>query len=113
MHEYSIVQALLDRVEREARTHNATAVHRLSVRIGALAGVQADLLASAYEICRTGTLCDGAELAIDLVPVRWACPECGREVPEGEVLRCSACGSPARLASGDEIMLDRIEMEVA
>ena len=30
----------------------------------------------------------------------------------GQVLRCSACGSPARLAGGDEIMLDRIELEV-
>lgn len=113
MHEYSIVQALLDRVEREARTRNATAVHRLSVRIGDLAGVEPELLASAYEICREGTLCAGAELAIDRVPVRWACPDCGREVPEGEVLSCSGCGSPARLASGDEIILDRIEMEVA
>jgi hypothetical protein len=28
------------------------------------------------------------------------------------VLKCDACGSPARLAEGDEIMLDRIEMEV-
>ena len=113
MHEYSIVQALVDRVEREARAHNATAVHRLSVRIGALAGVEADLLASAYDICRTGTLCAGAELAIESVPARWACPDCGREVTAGEVLRCPGCGSPARLASGDEINLDRIEMEVA
>jgi hydrogenase nickel incorporation protein HypA/HybF len=113
MHEYSIVQALVDRVEREARAHNATAVHRLSVRIGALAGVEAELLASAYEICRTGTLCAGAELRIEPVPARWACPECGREVPTGEVLRCRSCGAAARLASGDEIILDRIEMEVA
>jgi hydrogenase nickel incorporation protein HypA/HybF len=113
MHEYSIVQALVDRVEREARAHEATAVHRLSVRIGALAGVEADLLASAYEICRAGTLCAEAELAIESVPARWACPECEWELPAGAVLRCPSCGVPARLASGDEIILDRIEMEVA
>jgi Zn finger protein HypA/HybF involved in hydrogenase expression len=28
------------------------------------------------------------------------------------VLRCSRCDVPARLMEGDEIMLDRIEMEV-
>jgi hydrogenase nickel incorporation protein HypA/HybF len=113
MHEYSIVQALVDRVEREARARKATAVHRLSVRIGELAGVEAELLASAYDICRAGSLCAGAELAIESVPARWACPGCGREVPAGEVLRCPVCRSPARLVSGDEIILDRIEMEVA
>jgi hydrogenase nickel incorporation protein HypA/HybF len=113
MHEYSIVQALVDSVEREARARNATAVHRLSVRIGALAGVEAGLLASAYEICRTGTLCAGAELAIEAVPACWTCPDCGQEIAAGEVLRCPACQSPARLVSGDEIILDRIEMEVA
>ena len=39
MHEYSIVSSLLERVGAEARTHNAIAVHRLTVRIGAAAGV--------------------------------------------------------------------------
>jgi hydrogenase nickel incorporation protein HypA/HybF len=113
MHEYSIVQALVDTVEREARARNAIAVHRLSVRIGALAGVEAGLLASAYEICRTGTLCAAAELAIESVPARWTCPTCGQEMAMGDVLRCPACRAPARLVSGDEIILDRIEMEVA
>jgi len=27
-------------------------------------------------------------------------------------MRCNACNSAARLAAGDEIMLDRIELEV-
>jgi hypothetical protein len=33
-------------------------------------------------------------------------------IPAGGPLRCRRCGVPARLAEGDEIMLDRIEMEV-
>jgi Zn finger protein HypA/HybF involved in hydrogenase expression len=33
-------------------------------------------------------------------------------VPAGAVLRCAACGAPARLVSGDEIVLEQIEMEV-
>jgi len=28
------------------------------------------------------------------------------------VLACSRCGAPARLASGDALVLERIEMEV-
>ncbi len=40
MHEYSIVQALVERVDAEARARGATAVHRLSVSIGELSGVE-------------------------------------------------------------------------
>ena len=113
MHEYSLVQALMDRVEQEARARNATAIHRLSVRIGSLAGVEKDLLRSAYELCREGTICSGVELLIEPVEARWACGRCGRAVAPGEILTCPVCGSPARLTAGDEIVLDRIEMEVA
>jgi hydrogenase nickel incorporation protein HypA/HybF len=113
MHEYSLVQALLERVEQEARARGATAVHGLSVRIGDLAGVERELFQSAYEMCREGTICAGAELQIRPVPVSWVCGGCGRGVAPGEVLTCPDCGAPARLREGDEIVLDRIEMEVA
>jgi hydrogenase nickel incorporation protein HypA/HybF len=112
MHEYSIVRALIERVEQEARARDAVAVHRLSVRIGRLAGVEPDLLATAYDLFRERTVCAGAELAITPVEAGWACPECDREIRSGEVLRCPRCGTAARLVRGDEIVLDRIEMEV-
>jgi hydrogenase nickel incorporation protein HypA/HybF len=112
MHEYSIVGALVDRVAAEARARGATAVHRLSVRIGELAGVEVDLLTTAYETFRERTICEHAVLDVQRVPARWACPECGRAFHAGESLRCSDCNVPARLMEGDEIMLDRIEMEV-
>ena len=112
MHEYSIVQALLQRVEAEARGRRATAVHRLSIRVGALAGVEPELLASAFSIFKQRTLCDRAELEIQSVAARWDCPQCGAALAAGAVLRCPGCGVPARLQAGDEIMLDRIEMEV-
>ena len=38
MHEYSLVRALADRVEAEARSRQAVAVHRLTVAIGAVSG---------------------------------------------------------------------------
>jgi hydrogenase nickel incorporation protein HypA/HybF len=112
MHEYSIVGALVDRVTTEARARGATTVHRLSVRIGELADVEVDLLTTAYETFRERTICAHAVLDVQRVPARWECPECGREIPAGEPLRCGDCNVPARLVEGDEIMLDRIEMEV-
>jgi hydrogenase nickel incorporation protein HypA/HybF len=113
VHEYSIVQALLEQVEREAAARGAVAVRRLAVSIGELSGVEADLLASAYDVFRARSVCEGAELEIRRVAARWACPSCARSIARGEVLCCPFCGVPAQLAGGDEIVLDRIEMEVA
>lgn len=113
MHEYSIVQSLLGQVERHARTHRATAVHRLHVSIGELSGVEVPLLETAYATFRERTVCARAELEVHPVAAAWSCPDCGRSIPPGVALRCPDCGRPARLTRGDEIVLDRIEMEVA
>jgi hydrogenase nickel incorporation protein HypA/HybF len=112
MHEYSIVQALVDRVGAEVRAQGATAVHRLAVRIGELSGVDPGLLTTAFDTFRERTICEGAQLDLLIVPARWECPECGHVIQPGEVLTCPACALPARLSQGDEIVLDRIELEV-
>jgi hydrogenase nickel incorporation protein HypA/HybF len=112
MHEYAIVQALLERAEAEARARGATAVHRLHVAVGELAGVEPALLSAAYELFRAPTLCARAALDVRHVPARWECPACAAPVARGAVLACPTCAAPARLAAGDEIVLERIEMEV-
>jgi hydrogenase nickel incorporation protein HypA/HybF len=112
VHEYSIVQSLLQRVDVEARAHGATSVSRLEVRIGQLAGVDADLLRTAFELFRERTICTQAELCVHSIAAVWRCPDCESEITPGGVLRCSDCGRPAALATGDEIVLERIEMEV-
>jgi hydrogenase nickel incorporation protein HypA/HybF len=111
VHEYSIVQSLLERVESEARQHEATAVHRIHLRIGELSGVEIDLLDTAFQTFRSGSICSQAELTIEAVPARWICPRCERSLSAGEILRCPRCEVPAQLTAGDEIFLDRIEME--
>lgn len=110
MHEYSIVASLVERVGRELVTRPGATVRRLHVRIGELAGVEVALLRTAFETFRDHTVCAGAELAIACVPAVWRCRRCGRDLPAGAVLRC--CDRPAELAGGDDIFLDRIEMEV-
>lgn len=112
MHEYSIVQSLMSRVDAEARARGATAVRSLEVRIGELAGVDGELLRTAFEHFRERTVCTDARLDIRAVPAVWSCSGCGRQIERGERLCCAACGRPARLVSGDEIVLERIEMEV-
>lgn len=113
MHEYSLIEALVTRVEEEARRRGALAIHRLSVRVGELAGVDPELFLTAYETFRRGTICEKAALALTHVPASWSCPGCRRPIPRGAILRCEPCGAPARLdEGGDALTLDGIEMEV-
>jgi hydrogenase nickel incorporation protein HypA/HybF len=113
VHEYSLVEALVRRVEEEARRRGAIAVHALSVRVGELSGVDPELLRTAYETFREGTICARASLALSPVAARWSCPRCRRPIARGGILSCPDCREPARLEDGgDELVLDRIEMEV-
>ena len=113
MHEYSIIQSLLTRVEQEAQKHGAASVQRIELRIGEQSGVEMDLLTTAFETFRHGSICANAELTVTPVAAIWRCPECKHELGQGDILLCSACRLPAQLVAGDEIILDRIEMEAA
>lgn len=112
MHEYSLVQAMFDQIEATARGHEARRVTRVRVRIGAAAGVDVTLFRTAYDTFRVCTICDSAPLDVDEVPARWTCPAGHGDIVPGRPLACVTCGRPARLAEGDEIVLDRLELEV-
>jgi len=109
MHEYSLVQALVDDVARQVRGRDGI-VRGVRVRVGELSGVDPELLATAYETFRAHTVCAEAELTLSRVPARWSCALCGRAIAQGERLQC--CGAPARLVAGDDLVLEQLELEV-
>lgn len=112
MHEWSLVQSLLERIEREARAHRATGVHRVTVRLGRQGGVEPVLFETAFEHGRLGTICEHAELELVTEEVRWQCRACGCDIPQGAALVCPRCGWPARMTGGDALVLERLELEV-
>lgn len=112
MHEYSIVDLLIDSATRHAREARATSVTKLRVSIGELAGVDPSLLKKAFDTFRERTICERAELEIARIPAAWECDRCASPISRGSLLACPACGSAAKLATGGELFLDRVEMEV-
>ena len=82
MHEYSLVQAMFDQIAEAMKQHGAVAVRRVRVRIGAEAGVEPALFRTAYDVFRIRTAC--ADAPLEIVDV----------------------------AAGDELTLDRLELEV-
>jgi hydrogenase nickel incorporation protein HypA/HybF len=112
MHEYSIASSLLAMAEEQVAKHAAQRVLGLEVRVGELSGVEVELLATAWSLVRERSCCDGVDLVITRVEAHWECTRCGERIARGGLLSCPACGDRVRLASGDELVLDRIEMEV-
>jgi len=110
MHEYSIVAALVEQVEIAAVPR--AIVRRVHVKLGENAGVDPALLRTAFETFRARTICDGAELSLTEVATTWRCGRCDCPIARGAPLQCPTCGQPARMAGGDEIILERIEMEI-
>lgn len=114
MHELAVCQSMITQVGDVAASRGARRVVRVRVRIGPLSGVVPDLLADAFPFACAGTIAEGAELAVETLPVRVSCAACGAE-SEATVNRllCGACGDyRTTLISGDELLLAGVELEV-
>jgi hydrogenase nickel incorporation protein HypA/HybF len=114
VHELSVCQALLAQVTDIAMDRGASAVQRIAIEVGPLSGIEPDLLASAFEVLRTGSCAAEAVLSIDSPTVRIRCLSCSAQsCPEPNRLVCAACGDfRTRVESGDELRLCRVELVV-
>jgi hydrogenase nickel incorporation protein HypA/HybF len=100
-------------VERIASQNDAAEVSRIVLKVGALAGVEPDLLKHAFTIAREGTVARNAELELQEGPVRVQCRQCGGS---GEVavnrLLCPDCGGwQVDVTEGEELLLLSLEIE--
>ncbi len=114
MHELSIAQSLIQQANACASEHGAARVLRLNLRIGRLSGVTQRALLFCFALAAEETLCAGAELAIEEVPIRAMCPQCNESKVIGESYRfiCPDCHSPtAQLLTGQELELVSIEID--
>ena len=114
MHELSIANGLLEAAAAEARRHEATRILRLDCRIGCLRQVDQGLLTEAFELARTNTLADTAELAVTYVGMHLASRPCGYEADlDGWQFECPQCGSTEiNLTGGDELELTSLQLEI-
>lgn len=113
MHELSVCYAMLDEVERIAASNCATSIHSITVKIGPLSGVESELLRRAYPLAAAGTIAERAKLVIEQADIAVRCTACGAEttVPPNRLL-CGSCGDfRTRVISGDEMILQRVELE--
>jgi len=108
MHELSLISNLFEMLEEQARDKKAGKITYVKLQVGLLSGAVAELLKTAFDIYKKGTLAEGAELEIVEVPLTVLCLECGAETSKDDyILRCESCGSPdIKTVAGTELILE-------
>lgn len=113
MHEYSIVQSLLESCEEHVESNDASSVSKVIVKIGVLSGVEANLLQTAFDTFKEGTVCNSAEFIINIQKVLIECTSCNKssELEKNEFL-CPFCkSSSVNVIDGEDMYLMSLEME--
>jgi hydrogenase nickel incorporation protein HypA/HybF len=114
MHELSIVESLIEQVEKEV----AAAGHRgrvlgLELIVGRLSGANADSIRFAFELLAPETLVEKAELRIAEPKAVCCCEDCGgRQEIDELTAACPECGG-GRISfqGGQDLLLQSIELE--
>jgi hydrogenase nickel incorporation protein HypA/HybF len=109
MHEAAVTEALLGQVVAEAEKHGAKNVSRVRVLLGEGGSVVPECVQFYFDEMKKGTAASGAELEFRRVPVRIRCPKCGAEF--GGVEDMCACNAGGEVVSGQELVLESIDIE--
>jgi len=113
MHEYSIVQALLNQCEETAKANDATKVKKIVVKIGVMSGVEIELLKTAFDTFKEKTMCEEAEFLPYMQPIVIKCNKCNKEsvLKENEYV-CPECKSiDVNVTDGEDMYLMQLELE--
>lgn len=112
MHEMGLAQNILDIVLRTASSNGARRVVRVKIRAGRLRAIVPDQLRFCFDFVAKDSLAEGAELAVQIVPIRTRCRGCAAEF-EVEPVRfvCPGCGGEELdILQGKELLVENIEI---
>jgi hydrogenase nickel incorporation protein HypA/HybF len=110
VHELSICGAIGDIVSRRA---GGRAVRVINIRVGQLRQVVPDTLAYCWEMVSADTSLEGARLAVEQVPARLRCRDCGSEAEIGDlpVFICASCGgTDTQVVAGEEFLITSLDL---
>ncbi len=113
MHEYSVVQALLDQIENIADKNEASEVNKVVVKIGVMSGIEAHLLEIAFNTFKEKTICDSAEFVMNIQPLKIRCNTCNIESELQKIhYCCQKCSSTdVEVIDGEDMFLMSLEMQ--
>jgi hydrogenase nickel incorporation protein HypA/HybF len=114
MHEFGLMQSVLENVETSAREAGADRVLEIRLVIGEMREVFSEAMEFAFEALSPDTISEGARLEITTVRPRSRCTVCGHEFEHDRFhWMCPACDALAtQLLAGKELYIDAIEVDI-
>ena len=116
MHEYSIVEGVLDSVIPAAERAGADRIVCVRLRVGDMTEVVQESLDFMWGICceQRGPMVEGCRLEVEYVYPRSACLKCGHEFEHDRFhLKCPECGSASTmLLSGRELEIASMDVDI-
>ena len=113
MHEYSLMQSLLEMISEELKSHPEYRLLAFTIKVGTLSGVEPELLKTAFEILKPGTPAEFAKMNIKYVPLICRCENCLNKYNVEDLnFECPRCkGSKITVLQGDDTILESLELE--
>ncbi len=114
MHELSIISNLFDILEEQAKEKKAVKITGVKLKVGMLSGAVPELLETAFQLYKKGTIASQARLEIEKVPLRFRCRQCSQEtIQEDIVFTCGHCRSTdLETMEGTDILVEKVELEI-
>ncbi|MBP2627415.1 MAG: hydrogenase nickel incorporation protein hypA [Firmicutes bacterium] len=113
MHEMAIAQGILDIVLKTAAENQVAKVTGIKLLIGQMTQVEPESLKFGFAALSIGSIADGANIDITIVPLVGQCNSCRQEFSvERYCFLCPNCSSASvTLVSGRELAVDYLEVE--
>lgn len=104
---------IFEAIEKTLTQYKVKHVIRVKLKVGELTNAQPDALKMAFEAYSKGTVCEGAELLVERIPVRGRCQSCQKEFGvKTLIFLCPNCGeSRIEIIEGEELLLESLEVE--
>ena len=113
MDERELASQVLAAVDDAAYRNSATSISVVHLAVGGRRVFDLDRLQAAFAQAARGTVAEGAQLSVKVLPVRHHCQNCGHNFEaSARDCPCPECGHPhTEMIGGEELQL--VEMELS
>ena len=113
VHEMTLMGGVFEAIEKTVSWLEIKRVLKVKLKIGELTNAVPEALQLAFEAFSKDTLCEGAELVVERVPVRFRCRVCLREFEVKTLFFfCPECqNTGVEVIQGEELLLESLEVE--
>ena len=113
MHEASITRSIIDTVLDVIAAQKVEGmVTAVNITVGVCQGLIPESMQMFFDIEKPGTLLENARLAVEVKRMVAHCQSCDADHDlDLPVMFCPDCGKPMKLVSGNEILVNSIEVD--